>query len=167
MEEEETGPPVPELTDEEVDKLVKYIKKMTTLYDLEDTDWNESHFEIIKSFIFNTDQIVLTVYFYGDDLRCSLDFPTTPISDLTYFIRKPFDILTPENFHDNITFGTVNDSIEGSLLKVLENVYAPIFFNITSWPDSILSNMCLMNNSYNKMVLKQDNTKETVTIRKS
>lgn len=35
-------------------------------------------------------------------------------------------------------FGTVDTTVEGSLLAVLENVYAPVFFNATTWPDSIL-----------------------------
>lgn len=47
-------------------------------------------------------------------------------------------IVTIENFYDSVMFGTLDTTVEGSLLAVLENVYAPVFFNATTWPDSIL-----------------------------
>jgi hypothetical protein len=57
---------------------------------------------------------------------------------MTYFLKDSSDIITSENFYEVITFGTINDNIEGTMLNVLEHVYAPIFFSETSWPDSIL-----------------------------
>lgn len=132
------GPAAPELTEEDLSKLVGYVKKITTLYELKPTSWNEECEEIIKEFFMDTSQPALSVYFENTTLRCRLGFPSCPIRDLTYFIRKPFEVFEPETFHDNIMFGTVDDNIEGSLLKVIENVYAPIFFNITSLPESIL-----------------------------
>lgn len=135
-EEEEIEKPV--YTDEQLEKLIGFFKKMTTLYDLKESDWTEDNCLVIRNFIIEPSEMVLTVYFDDDNLQCLLDFPDTPFIDLTYFIREANDIFKIETFHDKITFGTVNSSVEGSLLSVLENVYAPFFFNNTTWPDSIL-----------------------------
>lgn len=128
---------MPDLTEAEKKELVNYVKRMVTLYDLLESDWTDKAEEVIERWIMETDKNVLTVYFIGDNLTCNLDFPVAPISDVTFFIRKPFFCFTPENFHDNVTFGNADDTIEGSLLKILQNVYAPIFFNINNWPDSV------------------------------
>lgn len=45
---------------------------------------------------------------------------------------------TVQNFHDEIIFGTINFSMDGSLLHVIENVYAPALLSAQNWPDSIL-----------------------------
>jgi len=45
---------------------------------------------------------------------------------------------TVQHFHDEIIFGTINGSIEGSLLHVIENVYAPALLYAQNWPDSML-----------------------------
>lgn len=114
------------------------MKKITTLYDLRETDWTDENYAVIREFFIDPKHPVLTVYFEEDTLRCLLDFPETPIVDLTYFYREPNEIFRVDTFHDRISFGTVDDSVEGSILKILESIYSPIFFNITTWPDSIL-----------------------------
>lgn len=58
-------------------------------------------------------------------------------------LQEADDIINVENFHETVMFGTVDTTVEGSLLSVLENVYAPIFFNATTWPDSILTKFFL------------------------
>lgn len=128
----------PEYDEGDLEKLVSFVKAMTTLYDLRETDWKEEHDLIIQEFFLNPKQIILAVYFNCDDLQCSAEFPDTPYVDLTYFLREPMEVFDVETFHDKITFGTVHDNVEGSILKVLENVYAQVFFNIKTWPDSIL-----------------------------
>lgn len=111
---------------------------MTTLYDLRDTDWTELNDVVIRNFIMEPREIVLTIYFNNDTLECLLDFPDTVFTDLTYFIREPNDVFKVETFHDKIKFGTVNSRVEGSILHALENVFAPYFMHNTQWPDSIL-----------------------------
>lgn len=135
---EDAGAPIPELSDEDLMKLIGYVKKMTTLYDLCDSDWNAYCDEQIRDFFMDITQPVLSIYFENEILKCNLGFPNDRVNDLMYFIRKPFEIFSPDNFHDNIHFGNVDDNIEGSLLKIVENIYAPIFFNITSLSESIL-----------------------------
>lgn len=128
----------PEYDEEDLVKLVSYVKDMTTLYDLRESDWNEEHDVVIREFFLNPQQMLLTIYFEGDDLMCASDFPETPYVDLTYFLREPMEVYDVDTFHDKVTFGTIHENVEGSILKVLENVYAQVFFNIKTWPDSIL-----------------------------
>lgn len=128
----------PEYDEEDLLQLISFIKAMTTLYDLRESDWKENHDVVIREFFLNPKKMILTVYFDGNDLECLLDFPDTSYVDLTYFLRDPMEIFEVETFHDKITFGTVHDNVEGSILKVIENVYAQVFFHIKTWPDSIL-----------------------------
>jgi len=81
---------------------------------------------------------VLSIYFDGITLKAVLGFPTVPVQDITYFLKDATDAVNPENFNEVVTFGTTNDSIEGTMLSVVEHVYAPILFNEKSWPESIL-----------------------------
>lgn len=111
---------------------------MTTLYDLQKNDWNYFNVAVIEEFLYNPRELILTVFFKKNELTCLLDFPSTPFIDLTYFIRPPMEIFRPDTFHDKILFGTINETIDGTILSVLENIYGPIFFSNTTWPDSIL-----------------------------
>lgn len=124
-------------TEEDLNTLVKYIKNMTTLYDLREDDWTEENYETIREYLLNPSYPLLTIYFDADNLCCMLEIPDKPFLDMTYFLREtPGEIFEVETFHDNIMFGTMHEAIEGSLLKVIENVYAPYFMQIESWPDS-------------------------------
>jgi dynein heavy chain len=114
------------------------VKDFTTLFDLRDDDWNVDVETVIRDFFTNKSAEVLSIYFAGITLAAYLGFPALPVKDMTYFLKDPACAITPENFHEVITFGTVNDNIEGTMLNVLQNVYATIFFSETSWPDSIL-----------------------------
>lgn len=128
----------PNFKPEELEQLVHFVKRMTTLYDLRTQDWNDECIAVIEKFMCEPEEPVLTVYFEAHTLKCLLGFPTIPITDLSYFFREDNVILTPDNFHDEVTFGTVDENIVGSILQVVENVYAPMFFQVTKWPDSIL-----------------------------
>lgn len=132
----------PEYTDEDLAKLVSFVKRMTTLYDLRETDWNEECEEVIRQFFLIRKQPILTIYFDSDILNCMLGFPDTPIVDLTYFLRDPMEIFEVDTFHDKVTFGTMDGNVENSILRVLENVYAQVFFNIKTWPDSVKADFC-------------------------
>lgn len=133
--EEETSA---EYNEEELQKLVIYFKEMTTLYDLRDEDWTEENERTIREFFIDITMPMLLIYFINDDLQVTDNFPDEPVIDLAYFIREPKEIFDVESFHDSVTFGSAHDNVEGTILNVMENVYAPIFVNITTWPDSIL-----------------------------
>lgn len=115
---------------------------MVTIYDLRESDWNETHDEVIREFFYATKETVLTVYFEINDLQCLLGFPECHITDLTYFLRDPGEVFEVDTFHDKVTFGTIDGNVERSMLKVLENVYAQVFFKIKTWPDSVKADFC-------------------------
>lgn len=113
---------------------------MTTLYDLRADDWNEENYDMIKQFFLTTTQPLLTIYFNVEDkLTCSLGVPGCKVMDLTYFLRMPNQIFDVSTFFDEINFGTMNSNIEESMLSIIENVYAPVFFQSHHWPESTYS----------------------------
>lgn len=93
---------------------------------------------VIKRFFEDPANVLLTVFYDDDKLSAQLGFPLVPVQDLTYFVREPYEILTPDNFHDSIMCGTVNECADGTILNTVENAFVPVFLNINSWPDSIL-----------------------------
>jgi dynein heavy chain len=117
---------------------VEKVKSFTTVFDLRDDDWTSDVQNVIKDYFLNRSAEVLSIYFDDITLKAALGFPTVPVKDMTYFLKDCTDTVSPENFNEIITFGTTNDSIEGTMLSVVEHVYAPVFFNETSWPESIL-----------------------------
>lgn len=141
---EDTSPKilVPEYNENELNKLVFFIQKMTILFDLHEEDWNDNCIRIIKTWLTEVNELMLTIFYDGNILTACLSFPLSPVYDLTYFLRDPNHIFTIDGFHDEITFGTIHEDIDGTLLAVLEAVYAPIFFNYTGWSENIKSHLC-------------------------
>lgn len=133
------APKKPVYEEEEFQKLVNYIKKITTLYDLREEDWNDEAIHGIEEWLLEPRDLILCIYFRGIKLKAASAVPLIPVYDLTYFIRPPDYVFKAETFHEDITFGTFVDSVESNLIQVLEMVYAPYFFAITTWPDSEFS----------------------------
>ncbi|XP_046962283.1 dynein axonemal heavy chain 2 [Vanessa cardui] len=127
---------------QELNDLVSYVMKMTTLFDLRDQDWNEETKHTIEDWITEPRSLILCVYFKGDRLKASCDIPLSPVYDLTYFLRQPDQVFKAETFHDEVVFGTFVDSVESNMIKILELMYAPYFFAIATWPDSVKSEFC-------------------------
>lgn len=114
------------------------MKEMTTLSGIMISDWTY-HTEInIREFFLNPNVPVLTVFYLYRRLCVSLSFPIFPVSEITYFVREPQEILRADTFKDRILFGTMNDEVESHVLSMIQNVLAPIFLKIETWPDSIL-----------------------------
>ena len=117
---------------------MQFIKDFTTLSSLKEDNWNDQCISDIREFFYDPGILTLTIFFKDDILKTSLGFPTIPVYELSYFIREPDEIFTIDNFHSKILFGTINDQVEGNILTLMENIFAPIFFKIDFWPDSIL-----------------------------
>lgn len=133
---DESDKPKIEYTEEELNTLVKFIKNMTTLYDLREDDWSEKNAQVIREFFLTPEAPILTIFFDEESLTCTLGIPEVPVVDLTYFLREPMQIFDVKTFHDKINFGTMDDNIEGSILNIIENLYAPVFFKSDHWPES-------------------------------
>lgn len=134
--------PRPTYTDEELIKLVDYTQRMTMLFALDQRDWTEETLDMIRRWLIEVNEPLLTIFYDANKLTACLGFPLSPVSDLSYFSREPNHIFTVEGFHDEVNFGTIHEDVDGCLLKVLKLVYAPVFGNYTGWNDIVKSRFC-------------------------
>ncbi|XP_043279409.1 dynein-1-beta heavy chain, flagellar inner arm I1 complex isoform X2 [Venturia canescens] len=161
-EELEIEPDKPVFTEEELNKLVEYVKAFTTLPSFEDSNWSIEVIETIKEYFRNPAKTVLTIFNESNILGSCLEFPAKNVGGLTYFLRSPWQVYTPDNFPRTVIFGSVADVVENSTLKFVENIYAPVAFHSNDWPtvmrNEVFSNlhqflMCLTDATYNPMGL--------------
>ncbi|XP_023298158.2 dynein axonemal heavy chain 2 [Lucilia cuprina] len=134
--------PQPKYTDEELIKLVDYVQRMTMLFALDHRDWTESTLDMIRRWIMEVNEPLLTIFYDANKLTACLGFPIAPVADLTYFSRAPNCMFTVDGFHDEVNFGTIHEDVDFCLLKVLQFVYAPIFSNYTDWNENVKSRFC-------------------------
>ncbi|XP_055685590.1 dynein axonemal heavy chain 2 [Lutzomyia longipalpis] len=130
--------PIPQYTEEELDKLVEFVQNMTTLFDLHESDWTEDCVEMIRKWFLDVTEVALLIFYDGNALSVSLGFPAASALDFTYFLRPPGHIFTVDGFHDDVQFGTMQE-VDGSMLALLEIVFAPIFFEYSPWSESVKS----------------------------
>ncbi|XP_033172756.1 dynein heavy chain 2, axonemal-like isoform X1 [Drosophila mauritiana] len=126
----------------EIAGLVEYVKKITFLYSLDHRDWNAKVINVIRIWLINSKELVLTIFYDCDVLTGCLGFPVASVIDLCYFIRTSKEIISIHSFHDMVNFGTVQDDVDGCLLKILELIYAPIFRNFMEWGDNVKQRFC-------------------------
>ncbi|XP_043512193.1 uncharacterized protein LOC122529808 [Frieseomelitta varia] len=126
----------PVYDERELTELVKCVKDMTTLSSLQESDWTYYSEMTVREFFLNPHFTTLSVYYLYNRLNVSLSFPIIPVYELTYFIRQPQEILRADTFRDRVLFGSVNDKVEHHVLSVVQNVLAPIFLKIETWPDN-------------------------------
>jgi len=126
----------------EISCLVEYVKKMTILYSLDQRDWNVKVVNIIRMWVLKSTELVLTIFYDCNVLTGCLGFPVAPVLDVCYFIRLSNQALSINSFHDLINFGTIQDDIDGCLLRTIEFIYAPIFRNFSEWGDNVKQRFC-------------------------
>lgn len=129
--------PKPTYTSKELDELVAVLKKMVFLSGIGPDDWTEQCDEIIRTWFLDTNHLMLIVYFSPKNrLTASLTYPCEPVLEIVYFLREPNHIFSIDNFHDDVTFGQMNDDVDGTLLLLMENLYTSIFFHKTDWSET-------------------------------
>ncbi|XP_039277425.1 dynein heavy chain 2, axonemal [Nilaparvata lugens] len=130
------------IDEEEVKKLATRFKKITQLFNLKESDWNSEHDMTIWNFCKEDNSYdksnVLCVFFSKHNLMVKIGIPKNVNSDLFYFIKNtPGTQITVENVLDSVTFGSVGEIKEQTILDVTKYVYSPMFFNATHWPNSV------------------------------
>ena len=118
---------------------VPLIKERVTLSALKADMWTEEHDATIIKFLRDYTHRLLVVYvdkLLG--LQVALSVPPHPVEEMTYMIRFENAVITPDNIEQKLKFGTIKANHIESLLRLMTNVYAPLFFGNKSWPDSIL-----------------------------
>ena len=107
---------------------------------LKPDDWKDIHEDAIRKFIDDPGCRLLIIYhdpYKGFVVEHMI--PSYVVDQLTYLIKQEgIQEVTTENFLKVVQYGTVKGAHIESLLRVMMGIYAPIFFENTSWPDSIL-----------------------------
>ncbi|XP_031567025.1 dynein heavy chain 2, axonemal-like, partial [Actinia tenebrosa] len=119
-------------------EMISMIKERVTLSSLTSDLWTTEHDDTILKFINDPNLQVLVAYMdklLG--LQVSTSIPPHQVEELTYIIRSEAAILTAENLEKNLQFGTVHMNYVEGLLRLMSNLYGPLFFGKMNWPDSI------------------------------
>ena len=115
------------------------IRERVTVSQLKADMWTVDHIGIIENFTRDTQRLLVAYIDTINGLTLEHTIPTNPVEELTYFIKcTNVEELTAENFCGNVQYGTVKKTHIESLLRLMSGIYAPLFFENTSWPDSIL-----------------------------
>ncbi|KAL4220766.1 Dynein heavy chain 2 [Mactra antiquata] len=119
--------------------VVDMIKNRASVVNLKEEEWTETHEELIKKFI--EDPACKLIIAYHDQYKGFVVDQIVPpyiVDQLTYFIQKDgVDEITSDNFLLAVQYGSLKGMHIESLLRVMMGIYAPIFFENTTWPDSI------------------------------
>ncbi|KAJ8310645.1 hypothetical protein KUTeg_012510 [Tegillarca granosa] len=119
--------------------VLSLIKERLTVQDLKEEMWKEAHEESIQRFIDDPGTRLLVAYndqYKGFIVEHSI--PNFHVDQLTYMIKsESAKEITSDNFLKMVQYGTVKGMHIESLLRMMMGIYAPIFFENTSWPDSI------------------------------
>lgn len=114
------------------------MKQCTVLSDLTPDTWTSEHDTQITDFVEDPSQQLLVLF--NDEhrgLTISSALPPFAVKELAYFIREENAQVTVENFATVLQFGTVHGSSVDTLLRAMHGLYAPTFFENSTWPDSI------------------------------
>ena len=116
------------------------VRERIVCVGLKDDDWTDVHEETLNTFLADRNLRLLVAF---NDARRGfcLEYktPTFPLDQLSYFIKNPgAKEITAETFLKSVQYGTVRGAYIESLLRNMLSIYAPVFFENTSWPDSIL-----------------------------
>ena len=116
------------------------MKQCTVLGGITEDKWTEEHRQEITKFLQDASRPVLLLYTdqQATELCISSGIPPTQIEQASYFVRVESVRVTGSNFHRVLQMGTVHGGYVDTLLRVMHGLYAPNFFENTSWPDSIL-----------------------------
>ncbi|XP_031626211.1 dynein heavy chain 2, axonemal [Contarinia nasturtii] len=134
---QEEQKPKPTYSAKDLNELIAALKRMVFLNGIKESDWNDECDEVIQTWFMDTNHLILIVFFSPiQRLAVSLSYPTEPVLEIVYFLRNPDHIFTLDNFHDDVTFGQINDDVDGTFLLLMEKLYTPIFFHKTDWSDT-------------------------------
>lgn len=114
------------------------IKERINLVGMTEESWSNAHDDMMEEFL--TGECTLLVAYVDpiNGLTLETRIPFVTVEELIYFIRKPDNqLVTSENYLKMVQYGNVTAGHIQSLLRLMSGIYAPIFFENTSWPDSI------------------------------
>ena len=113
------------------------IKERIALTGLTNEMWTEDHMVRIDQFVTNGDKILVAYMDNVNGFVVGLTMPPTTVKQLVYFVKRDETEVTAETFTKVVQYGTVMGGHIESLLRLMMGIYAPIYFDNKSWPDSI------------------------------
>lgn len=117
---------------------VPIVKENTHLCDLSDKMWTEGHHRQIMEFLVDTTVQLMLVYIDSrNGLTLAKAVPPYQLEEVAYFIKPQNTEVNEANFYNVLQMGTLKGNFVDSLLRVMHDLYAPTFFESSSWPDSI------------------------------
>ena len=123
---------------------VVLVKRCTVLGGLTEEKWSEDHYAIIRQFLCDTSVPLLLLYIdqMTGELCLSNHVPPGEIEQGAFFVRTKNVKVSGNNFHRVLQMGMVHGNYIAALLRVMQGIYAPNFFENRVWPDSILLYYC-------------------------
>ena len=124
---------------------VPIVKENVRLCDLTDKMWTTVHQRQIMEYLVDTSVQLMLIYIdTRNGLTLAKAVPAFQLEEVAYFI-KPLNMeISEANFYSVLQMGTVKGNFGDSLLRAMHDLFAPTFFESSSWPDSILKNHAYM-----------------------
>jgi len=101
--------------------------------------WTDTHHKQIMEYLVDTSVQLMLVYIDSHNgLTLAKAVPPYQLEEIAYFIKPQNVEITETNFYSVLQMGTVKGNFVDSLLRAMHDLYAPTFFESSTWPDSIL-----------------------------
>ena len=115
------------------------VKERVTLANLEPDMWTDAHMDCVDNFVNNGHNMLVAYMDSINGLTVDHCLPSVLVKQLVYFVKRDgVSNVSADNFEKIVQYGTVMGGHIESLLRLMSGIYAPMFFENTSWPDSIL-----------------------------
>ena len=118
---------------------IKYVQEHVILSALTPEMWTSEQYSYIEEFFNSRNPFRLLVIYVDTQIGLVLDnkIPAQAVDEICYFIRKEGMAIDSSNIDKEVQYGSVKSGHIESLLRLMQSIYAPLFFENTSWPDSI------------------------------
>ncbi|XP_057714813.1 dynein axonemal heavy chain 2 isoform X3 [Corythoichthys intestinalis] len=156
---------------EEVDPLEilrrvckKFIRRVDILGVTKES-WLEENVKSLERFIEDTSIATLVVYLDSSmTLKVEYTIPTQVVEELAYFIREPGTVVTPDNFYEEVEYGTVQGDPTESLLHFVTSLHSDENDISSDWETGIKDNY--INGMHNYLAILTDHVskKESKTV---
>lgn len=115
---------------------IERLKQSLSLTNYSEKMWTEDHKDTVFEFLTNAEMTKLIAHVRNDVLVLQNGIPADA-SEICYFIKQTRDEITELNFEEIIQYGTLTGDAMSSLLRLMENVYLPLFATNKNWPESL------------------------------
>jgi dynein heavy chain len=124
------------VTKESLSGAILRFKQALSMTQYSERMWTQGHTDTVFEFLTNAEMTKLIALVRSDVLVLQNGIPSD-VSEICYFIKQTKDQITDQNFEDVVQYGTLTGDAMTSLLRLMENVYLPLFATNKNWPESL------------------------------